>query len=603
MRMDDKVLENILLSVQSPARYIGNELNTPMIDKNARVKFCLMSPNLYEDGMGDMRLLTLYHKVNDRKGMLAERVFAPWLDMASALKKNNRKLFSLESRTDLCNFDLLGAHLKYQTEFTALLFMLDLGGVSVQTSERKESDPLVFGYGDGVINPSVVSSFLDFCIIGDAEDVILDVIDTIKSAKTNRFSRKQTLEELDKLRGVCVPSLVKKHVNKKGELVGFDSLVTKKAVSFNLDRVYYPSVIQIPNIQVKRECVKIEPIRGCTRGCRFCQYGFTSRPLRERRVSVLSSTAMTGITSTGYSAIKLDSKCALEYSKIGALESELNKLQEQKNSVVLSSIFDENHEYSDFVVQETKNVLGFYIEAGSESLRKRLNVDLSNQRILDAVKAASRQGYSNFKLHFILGLPFETGDDLNQIVSLVKSIKDCYKQNKTCSKPAYVTINLAGFIPKPFTPFGWCEGKSKEELQKRFLYIKKAAKNLKVRVQTSLPELCEIETILSRGDERISDAVINAYKHGAIFDRNKKLFSYAPYKKAFDELGIDVKSELAARNPESVAVWDCVDVLVTKEYLLREFKKAKDGKTTGNCKGNCQNCGLNKSGVCKNGRL
>ena len=603
MHMDDKVLESMLLMVQNPARYIGGEINTPMIDTNARVKFCLMSPKLYESGMADMKLLTLYHKVNDRKGMQAERVFAPWLDMASALKKNDRKLFSLETKTSLDEFDLLGAHIKYQTEFTTLLFMLDLGGVPVKVDDRKEDDPLVFGYGDGVINTSVVSSFLDFCIIGDAEDVILSVIDTIRSAQTNKFTRNETLVELDKLKGVCVPSLVKKHINKKGEFVGFDSPITKKAVSFDLDRVYYPSVIQIPNIQVNRECVKIEPIRGCTRGCRFCQYGYTSRPLRERRVSVLSSTAMTGITSTGYLTIKLDSKCPLEYSKIGALENELNKLHEQKNSIILSSIFDKKHEYSDFVVQETPNVLGFYIEAGSENLRKRLNVDLSNERILEAVKVASKQGYSNFKFYFIVGLPFETGDDLTQIISLVKSIKECYKQNRVKSKPAYITIDLSGFIPKPFTPLGWCEGKTKEELKKRFLYIKKAAKKLKVRVQTASPELCEVEAILSRGDEKISDAVIEAYKHGAIFDKNKKLFSYAPYKKAFDELGINVERELGARQPQDVAVWECVDFLVTKDYLIHEYEKAKTMKITGNCKSNCQNCGLNKSGVCKNGNI
>lgn len=599
----EKDLEKLLLSVQCPARYIGGEINTPNIDENARVKFCMLSPELYEVGMTDIKFLTIYHKVNDRKGNSCERCFAPWLDMASALKKNNKRLFSLENKKPLHEFDLLGASLSYQTDFTTLLYMLDLGGITLQADKRHENEPLVFGMGAATLNPEVVASFLDFIIVGDAEEVILPVLECLRSAKTNKFSRSQTLHELAKLQSVYVPSLNYIEYDKKGNAKGFSMPAVKKAVSMDLDRTYFPTNLQIPNIKTVRECVKIEPIRGCTKGCRFCQYSFVSRPIRTRRVANLSSAAMTGVTTTGFSKIDFVSKCVGEYPKLSALLPELDAIAVEKKANYLLPSFEGSQCYTDFVRLETKDTIGLTIEAGSLALRNKINKDLSDDRIEEALVKAYRAGYSCIKMYFMIGLPFETGADLLGIIETVKRAKALYRKYKTGSKPLYLSCVISNFIPKPFTPFAWCESISIKEAEKRFRFIKKGLRGLSVRSIFYSPEYSQVEAILSRGGRRISDAVILAYKYGSVFDRNKQLFNFKAYQKAFDDLNICIEHELARRDTSLVLPWDNVDILVDKCWLLQEFDNAKNGKVTPDCRTGCKACGLSRAGVCKHGNL
>lgn len=598
-----EILKNILLNVQNPARYIGGEINTPTIDNNARVKFCMLSPELYEEGMNDLNFLTIYHKVNDRKGMSAERAFAPWLDMAVALKKNSLKLFSLENKKPLCEFDLLGASLKYVNDFTTLLFMLDLGGVKLEASTRGENEPLVFGIGDACINPEVTSSFLDFVIIGDAEDVILSVINCISSCKTSKLSRKETLLALSKLSSCYVPSVNYPVYNKKGILAGFSYDKVKKAVCMDLDRAYMPNILQVPNIKTQADSVKIEPIRGCTRGCRFCIHGFISRPVRERRVSILSSVANSGVTTTGYRLIESASECLGEYSKLGALLTELDDLCKEKNAKFMIPEFERSGEFSDFITLENPDTLKVTIEAGSAILRSKINKVLPEERIFEALELAFKSGYKNVKLYFMIGLPFETGSDLMGIVEIVKKVKKIYQKNKTTSKPLYLTCVISNFVPKPFTPFAYVECVKREEVEKRFNFIKKALKKYNTRAVLYSPLYSEVEAILSRGGRKVSDAVIKAYKYGAIFDRNKKFFNYSAYKKAFIDAGVDITIELAKRDMNAIMPWDNVDVFVSHEFLVREYEKAKSGIVTPDCRNGCENCGASLCGVCKHGNL
>jgi len=600
--MENK-LKNILLSVQNPARYIGGEINTPVIDQNARVKFCLASPMLYEQGMCDMNLLTLYHKVNDRKGMSAERVFAPWLDMASGIRKNNIKLFSLESKKSLCEFDVIGASLKYVNDFTTLLYMLDLGGVELEVEKRSEHTPFVFGFGDACVNPEVTSSFLDFVVIGDTEEVILSVLNCLSSCKTSKLKRKETLIALSKLPSVYVPSVTYMVFDKKGRANGFSSEKIQKAVSRDLDRAYLPTTLQVSNIKTNVDAVQIEPIRGCTRGCRFCLHGFISRPIRERRLSNVSSVAMAGVTATGASQITSNSLCIGDYSRLGALLSELNNIQREKGVKFLLPSFDSAGEYSDFITLESEDTLKVTIEAGTNTLRNKINKVLPDERIVEGLKKSFKAGYRFVKLYFMVGLPFETGADLLGIVETVKLVKKLYQKNKTNTKPMYLTCVISNFVPKPFTPFAWVECVSKAEVEKRYKFVRLSLKKIGIRTVLFSPEFSEVEAILSRGGRNVSDAVIKAYRYGAVFDRNKKLFNYNAYKKAFCDVGVDVKKELSKRECNALMPWDNVDILVSKEYLLSEYEKAKNGIITPDCRLGCKACGASDMGVCKHGRL
>jgi len=595
-------LGKILLSVQNPARYIGGETGTPTIDENARVKFCLLSTDLYESAMNDYKIKTIYHKVNDRKGNSAERCFAPWLDLGSQIKKAGIKLFSLENKKPLCEFDLLGVHLHYPSQYTTLLYMLSLGGVTIETKSRNDSSPFVFGFGEACINPEVVSSFLDFVIIGDAEEVVLSVIDCLKSAKTNKFDRNQTLLELAKIQGVYVPSINYRTLDKKGRVVWTHDKV-KKAVAIDLDRNYYPTVIQVPNIRQTRECVCVEPIRGCTRGCRFCLYGFLNRPIRERRIANISAHANSQVTSTGIKAIDFSSRCFGDYTKLNALVSELNDIEKEKDVKVIIPEFSGSENYSDFVTLESHDTVKVKIEAGTEQLRNKINKILSDRKIDEALELVYKAGYSCVKLNFMIGLPFETGNDLLGIIETVKRAKMLYRKHKSTSKPVYITCTISCFVPKPFTPFEWCESISLEQAEKRFKFIKKGLKGLGVRVKLFSPEYTLIESVLSRGDKRVSDAVILAYKYGAVFDRNSKLFNYNAYSKAFSALGIDVNKEIAHKDTNTIFPWDNVDMFVDKSYLLAEYEKAKKGIVTPDCRNGCASCGLSQKGVCKHGRL
>ena len=597
------IMNKILLNVQNPARYIGGETNTPTIDENARVKFCLLSPEIYEVGMSDYKLLSIYHKVNDRKGMKAERCFAPWLDYASAIKKQCIKLSSLESQLELSNFDILMVHMKYVNDFTTLLYMLDLGGVPLKAEERTNNHPIVIGYGEACVNPEVCSSFMDAIIIGDAEEVVMKVLDTIQSSKTSKLMKADTLEHLSRIGGIYVPSLVYPVLHKEGYIHTFSRPKVKKAVSCDLDRTYYPTIIQIPNLKSKGDAVKIEPIRGCTRGCRFCQYGYLSRPIRERRVSVLSSTCMTEVSSTGFERIAFESKCIGEYSKLGALMSELGQICEEKKTKILLPNFENSHEYTDFITLENEDTVKVSIEAGSFSLRNKINKILPEERIFEGMQKVFDAGYKNIKLYFMIGLPYETGSDLLAIIDIARKIKKLYQKNKTNRKPIYLSCIVSSFVAKPFTPFAWCEQINIDEAEKRFRFIKKGLKDSNIRAILYSPEYSVIESILSRGNRKVSDAIINAYKAGAVFDRDKRLFNFSAYKRAFLVSGVDIKEELSKRDFNRIMPWENVDILVSRDYLISEYEKAKNGIITPDCRMGCKTCGASENGVCKHGKL
>ena len=599
----EKTLERILLSVQNPARYIGGETNTPTIDPNARVKFCVLSPELYEVGMSDIKFKTIYHKVNDRKGNACERCFAPWLDMASAIKKNGIKLFSLESKRPLDAFDVIGVKLSVPADYTTALYCLDLGGVPVEQSKRTSSHPLVFGWGDACVNAEVVSAFLDFVILGDAEEVVLPVIDCIKSAQTNKFSREQTLAELSKLQSVYVPTITMPKYDKHGKIDGFTTPKIKKAVAVDLDRCYYPSMLQVPNIKCIQECAGLEPIRGCTRGCRFCMHGFISRPIRERRVSVLSSAIMTQVTTMGVKDIYLGSRCFGDYTRLSALMKEVKDVADEKDARILIPSFEGAEEYSDFVRLESKDTIALTIEAGTETLRNKINKVLSNARIDEALVKIFGAGYHNIKINFMIGLPFETGADLMGIVETVKSIKSLYRKHKKSSKAVYITCTIANFVPKPFTPFAWCESITPIEAEKRFKFVKKSLKGLGVRVKLYSPEYSAVESILSRGDRKVSQAIVLAYKCGAVFDKNPKLFNFEAYEKAFKIAKVEINTELSRRDTNVIQPWENADMMVSRDYLLAEYEKAKKGIITPDCRMGCKACGLSDKGVCKHGNL
>lgn len=599
----ERKLISMLKKVQKPARYVGCELCMPVVNPEPRVKFCMCVPDLYESGICDIPAQTIYHLLNDRKGYACERCYAPYVDFARELKKENYPLFSLENRTPLAKFDLLNFQFRSEMQYTTFLYMLSLANIPLEAGDRFGGEyPLVFASGITTLNPEPIADFIDFAIIGDQEDLTVKVVDTILKCKLSKLTRSETLKRLALVDGVYVPDRYKFSYKKSGDLESVEGPVVKRQIIRDFDRIYAITKPLVANERAKHERGTIEIMRGCTRGCRFCREGFMFRPIRERRVQNLVAQANAQIFQSGVEEVAITSLSNEDYSHLPELIGFMENLCKEKNVKFSMPSLKQEMFKEEITTLAGRNAFKMSLEAGTERLRNIINRNISDEEIFSDVTEAFKNGVSLLKLNFMIGLPYETAEDLMGIVLTVKNIQELYKKHKTENKPLNISVAIETFIPKPDTPFQWCQFIGVKEAKKRQIFLTYAFKKLGIKLVFREPENSEVEAVLSRADRRVGKILKTAFLNGAIFDFDNEFFNASAYQIAYEKSGVNKELFLKKFDKDSVFAYEKIDTGINKAFLYHELEKAKAGKPTSDCRHGCNGCGLLKTGVCVNGR-
>jgi radical SAM family uncharacterized protein len=587
--------DNILHQVTKPARYTGGEWNGVIKDwGKTKVKFALCYPDLYEIGMSNMALPILYDLLNRQKDVLAERVFAPWIDMEAAMRAAGIPLLSLESKHQLKDFDIIGFSLDYELTYTNVLNILDLGQIPVLASERGDSHPVVIAGGSSSLNPEPMSDFIDFFVIGDGEEVILELLDYLREWKENKTSRKKLLKQVANIPGIYVPSLYRVEYQADGVVKSITPTAAEaKAVIQRqlVDKLPHPVTRPVvPYIEVVHDRGAVEIQRGCTRGCRFCQAGIVYRPLRLRPQEEIIRAVGELIPNCGYDDISLVSLSTSDYPQIEELVKSLVRNYPNLTLSLPSLRIDSFSVKLMDSLPRRKGGLTFAPEAGSERLRQFINKGASEDEILETAAAAFAHGWKSLKLYFMLGLPTETAEDVEGIVQLVDRIRSVGK-----GMPR-VRVSLSNFIPKPHTPFQWVAQEGEEELNEKHELLKRGLRRKGGQVSWQEPKVSQLEAVLSRGDRRLGKVIYRAWKLGATFDAWDECFDYQKWLRAFAESGLE--ADFYARRERSLdehLPWAHIDVGVSPDFLKGEYQRAKEGKETPDCRNQgCNACGLER---------
>ncbi len=610
--MDNKKFEEILLSVQKPGRYSGGEIGSIIKDKaKVDVRFAFCFPDTYEIGMSHLGMKILYSLFNEREDIWCERVFAPATDFEEVMRRENIPLFALESRDSIKDFDFIGFTLQYEMAYTNLLNMLDLAGVPLKSKDRKSLSPLVVAGGPCACNPEPIADFVDIFFLGEGEEVDLELIDLYKLHKAKGSTKEEFLSDAAKIEGVYVPSLYDVSYDEKGvitEIKNHDTApkTVKKRIIKDLDKTYYPKSFVVPFIEIVHDRAVQEIFRGCIRGCRFCQAGFIYRPVREKSVHTINEQAKCLCENTGYDEISMSSLSTSDYREIEPLLNEmLDWTQKSHISLSLPSLRIDNfsEELLDKINHVRKSGLTFAPEAGTQRLRDVINKNVTEEEILDTCKTAFKGGYTSVKLYFMLGLPTETDEDLKGIADLGQKIVDLYYAlpEKPKGKSVNVSISVSTFVPKPFTPFQFEPQITKDEIVRRQEYLKSCIKTRKISLSYHDSNTSFLEGVLARGDRRLGAVIEKAFEKGCKFDSWTEYFDLEKWLEAFKEC--EVSPEFYAnrqRTFEEITPWEHLDYAVSKEFLIRENKTAKEAKTTENCREKCSACGANcyGEGVC-----
>jgi radical SAM family uncharacterized protein len=605
VRLDD----SILMNVEKPARYTGGEWNMAVKNPQETVlRFAFCFPDIYEVGMSHLGMKILYHVLNRRDDVYCERVFAPWVDMEKIMRENEIPLFALETKEPVKDFDIVGFTLQYEMSYTNVLNMLDLAGIPVLSEERDNSHPFVFAGGPCACNPEPLSDFIDFFVVGEGEEVILEILDIYKEWKASgtRRNRKEFLKKVSSVEGVYVPSLYKVSYNDNLTIseiepcfAGAPETIRKRIIK-NLDNADFPEDIIVPFIGTVHDRIMLELFRGCIRGCRFCQAGFIYRPVRDKKPETLYKQAEGAINKTGYEEISLVSLSTSDYSNLKEFTDELIKLTEQKKvNLSLPSLRVDN--FSLDLMKKAQKVrksgLTFAPEAGTQRLRDVINKGISEEDILKSAELAFSGGWNSIKLYFMIGLPTETMEDIEGIARLSQKIMNIYMEipkNKR-SKGFKMTVSAACFVPKPFTPFQWFGQDTQEMLYEKQNLLRKKLREVSKSIVFNWHDarLSFLEAVLARGDRRLGKVLVNAWRKGCRFDGWNEHFDYNSWMKAFYEENID-PSFYANRIREfgEKLPWDHIDMGVSKKFLERECVRAYKGEITPNCRARCSNCGI-----------
>lgn len=595
-------LEKCLKKVEKPARYIGGELNS-IVKEEAALRFCFCFPDVYEVGMSHLGMQILYFAMNETD-YACERAFAPWPDMAEAMKNEAIPLYSLETKRPLSEFDVVGFTLQYEMSYTNILFMLDMGNITLLAEDRGEEEPFVMAGGPCATTPEPLADFMDCFLIGEGEHLNIQVMDKIKEGREAGLNRKEILRSLATLEGVYVPSLYEVTYNEDGTIKSHAPTaeeakpVIKRVRLHDMDATFQLDRQLVPFLETVHDRAVIELFRGCTQGCRFCQAGMMYRPIRERSVDTLREMAESILKNTGYDEISLTSLSSCDFTQLMPLVKELSRTYEEKNvGISLPSL-----RLDSFIVDVLKEIekvrksgLTFAPEAGSQRMRDVINKNVTEEDLMRVVNSVFKEGWSRIKLYFMIGLPGETMEDVLGIAHLAYKVKDAFfnRPKEEIQGNFRVTASASCFVPKGFTPFQWVGQDSIDEFFEKIRAVKGAVRDPKVKFQYHEPYVSRMEAVLARGDRRIGKLLLCAYENGQIFDGWSEFFRYDVWVKSMEEAGIDGDFYAnRARDFDEVLPWDFIDIGVKKAYLKREYEKSMKALTTADCRKKCNGCGI-----------
>lgn len=606
--------DKILSAVMKPTRYTGGELNSVIknpADVDVRFGFCFS--DTYEIAMSHLGLKILYHTLNDREDTYCERVFAPWTDMEEEMKKHGMKLFALETGDEITHFDMLGFTLQYELSYSNIVNMLMLADIPVRAKDRDESYPIVCGGGPCAYNAEPVADIFDFFMLGEGEDSIHEVVEEyVKWKKSGKKNKRDYLEAIAEIEGIYVPSFYDVEYNDDNTVKSVTpnnphaKPKVRKRIMKDFNATYAPETIIVPFGEVVHDRVMLEVMRGCLRGCRFCQAGYIYRPLRERKPERLLGIAENLLACSGYDEISLSSLSTSDFSGLRELTDGLLKITEEKKiGLSLPSLRIDNFslELMEKVQKVRKTGITFAPEAGTQRLRDVINKNINEEDIINSTNMLFRGGWTNVKLYFMIGLPTETMDDVCGIADLAQKVLEVYfaipKEER--AKQINITVSTSSFVPKPFTAFQWAKQDTRDMLIEKQNTLKSAIKSKRIRYNWHDNKTSYLEGVFARGDRRLSEAIIKAVENGCKFDGWGEHFKFDVWMQTFDELGIDPNFYTAReRSYEEVLPWDHIDIGVTKNFLMRENEKAKQSVTTPNCRQKCAGCGVKSfgTGVC-----
>ncbi len=608
----DKILERILPRVQKPARYTGGEYGQIIKNKadvDTRIALCF--PDTYEIGMSNLGMRILYGLANRMNGVWCERVFAPWGDMEEELRKARIPLYGLESGDEVRDFDIVAFSLGYEMAYTNVLNMLDLSGIQQHASDREALSPLIIAGGTCAYNPEPMADFIDLFIIGEGEEVNAEVINAYRSAKNSGLTKAAFLEKAAQLKGVYVPSLYDVGYNHDGTVADIRAregapMPVLKRIAEDFDNAYYPAETIVPSTEIVHDRVVLELFRGCARACRFCQAGYTYRPVRARSKDKLIDYGIKALLSAGYEEITLSSLSTSDYKDLNNLCDGLIDWCEPRNiSLSLPSLRADNFsiELMRKVQKVRKTGLTFAPEAGSQRLRDAINKNVTQEDLLETCRVAFEGGWNSVKLYFMLGLPTETDEDVLAIASLAEKVLYTWKEYaKNKARGARITVSTSCFIPKPLTPFQWAPQVSPEEYQRRVALLRGTMRSKAITYNWHSPETSLIEAVLARGDRRVGAVIEHVVKNGGRLDAWDEYFSYERWKNAFEACGLDPAFYAQRERPcGEIFPWNVVSAGVTEEYLWKERNAAYNNEITPDCRTKCTGCGaasLLNGGTC-----
>ncbi len=605
----NKKIDKILKKVQKATHYTGGELNSVVKDpEKVDIRYAFAFPDVYEVGMSHLGIKILYNVLNKREDTYCERVFAPWIDMEEEMRKEGVSLFTNETQTEVKKFDFLGITLQYEMCYTNILNMLELANIPLRSCERGEDDPFVNGGGPCAYNAEPLADIFDFFTMGEGEDVINELMDAFKEWKKSGKPRKEYLKRIAQIEGIYVPSFYDVEYNDNGTIKSMTPnceeakpKIRKRIIS-DLDKVLYPDKFIVPFSDIIHDRANIEVFRGCIRGCRFCQAGMIYRPVREKTPGTLVCDAVNLIDSTGYEEMGLSSLSTSDYTKLEELTDKLLDVTESKKvSLSLPSLRVDNFsiELMNRVQKVRKSGLTFAPEAGSQRMRDVINKNVKESDLMTSATLAFEGGWSNVKLYFMIGLPYEEYEDIKGIADLSQKVVECYYSSEKTNKrrSPSVSISVAGFVPKPFTPFQWAGQNTPAELSDKQRFLKGEIHNRHVKYSYHESEVSVLEGIFARGDRRLGEVLIRAHELGCKLDSWNECFNMDLWKQAFNDCGIDMAFYTRERSYDEILPWDIIDIGVTKDFLMKENENAKKAATTPNCREKCSGCGA--ASLCK----
>ena len=599
-----ELIQRILPTVQKPARYTGgefNEIKKVLTDVRVRVAFCF--PDTYEIGMSNVGMRILYGVMNNMDGVWCERVFAPWGDMEKAMRQHNLPLWALESQSPVKDFDMVAFTIGYEMAYSNVLNMMNLAGIPLHARDRKGLKNIVFAGGVCTFNPEPLADFFDFFSLGEGEDSTVEIVSLYDRAKAEDWTKEQFLAEVAKIPGVYVPSFYQHEYNEDGTLSaivplnGAPEKITKRIIE-DLDNAYWPIKMIVPSTEIVHDRANLEVFRGCIRGCRFCQAGFSCRPVRKKSPEVLYRQAVETMEDSGHNEITLSSLSTSDYRGLKELTDELIPYcADHKINLSVPSLRADNFskELMEKLQTVRKSGLTFAPEAGTQRLRDVINKNLTEEEILTTCTQAFSGGWSNVKLYFMLGLPTETDEDVLGIAELVYKIIQAWKEHGTNKKRGLrVHVATAYFVPKPHTPFQWEKQITPDEYLRRCRLLKSHFYSKSIEYNYHAPDLSRLEAVFARGDRRLGAVIEEAVKNGARLDGWDEYFNYSCWFDALNTCSIDADFYTTrGYGEDEILPWDTIDVGVTKKFLKRERSRAYEALVTPDCREGCAGCGAN----------